>query len=434
MAHPLVNDNAMNLDDESLLSAYLDGQLDPDQLRSVESALLSNPQLSEQLRSLTILRDLVGGLSRDVSVDVSSAVLERIQSSRPWWVRLPAKISWPADRRRVFQAAGVLGFAAACIIVATIALNVPSASRHRPSNSPKNPGQLSTASNTAKRAAAPNPIRDEIGPGALEKPSSSDSLTSGDGATGIVKISDIPHTNAASELPDLDESRDLQHVRKLLDSPNLRRFFLVRGGRDGTGRQQVASVVEQTTHFGFYKITISHGIVIDPRHPEEATVFALLVNPKELDNLKERLTAALPDAIEETPVDPQIVTQLADIGIVQACPATPIVTIPQDALALRTEGVDGREHAAAEIQTVEPGRNAPVPPDRGGKSDHAPGSGSEVAKHAGVSAPVAAHSLESIPGHEDVQIASRASNHGPSPEKPEDLIVVLVWVTKSQSG
>ena len=95
----------MNLDDESLLSAYMDGQLDPDQHQAVESALLSNPQLSEQLRTLTILRDLVGGLSRDASVDVSFAVLERIRPPRRWWVRLPATIPWP-DRPRSSFASG----------------------------------------------------------------------------------------------------------------------------------------------------------------------------------------------------------------------------------------------------------------------------------------------------------------------------------------
>ena len=94
MAHPLVNnDNAMNLEDESLVSAYIDGQLDPEQLQAVESALLSNSRLSEQLRTLTIVRDLVGGLSRDASVDVSNAVLERIRPSRRPWVRLRSTIS-----------------------------------------------------------------------------------------------------------------------------------------------------------------------------------------------------------------------------------------------------------------------------------------------------------------------------------------------------
>jgi hypothetical protein len=410
----------MNLDDESLLSAFMDGQLDPDQHQAVEAAVLSNPQLSEQLRTLTVLRDLVGGLSRDVSVDVSTVVLERIRPGRRWWARLPATIPWPTGRGRVLQATGLLGIAASIIIVVTVALNIFPALRNHRSNPASNSASQITASNDHKRATNADPIPV---PAAADStnPSSSSSSSSESREPGTVKISDIPHPIANGEINDLAEHRELEHVRKMLDSPNRRRFFLVRGGRDGTARQQVASVasvVEQTTHFDFYKITISQGIVIDPQHPEEATVFALLVNPKELDNLRERLNAALPDSIEETKGDPQIVTQLADIGQVQAYVGTPIVTIPHDAVALRTKGAEGRDDLAAEIQatdkrpTAEQERSGPVPPDRIPKTDHALGSGSAIAKHATVPAPIPAH----------------------SPEKPEDMIVVLVWVTKSPSG
>ena len=76
----------------------------------------------------------------------------------------------------------------------------------------------------------------------------------------------------------------------------------------------MASVVEQTTRLNFYKITIAQGIVLDPRHPDQATVFALVVNPRELKNLRDRLHQVLQDRVEESPVDPGIVTRLADIG------------------------------------------------------------------------------------------------------------------------
>jgi hypothetical protein len=392
----------MNFDDESLLSAYMDGQLDPDQNRAVESVLSSNPQLSEQLRTLTILRDLVGGLSRDVSVDVSFAVMERIRSPRRGWVRLPATIPWPTGRGRVLQAAGLLGIAASMMIVATVALSIPSALWHRGTNAPKNPTRHIVSN-------APSPVTNSRPipvPTVADSPNPASSSSSSESREpGTVKISDIPHLSPHSEINDLAEHRELEHVRKMLDSSNLHRFFLVRAGRDGTARQQVASVVEQTTHFNFYKITISHGIVIDPRHPEEATAFALLVNPKELDNLKERLNAALPDAVEETDDEPRIVMQLADVGTVQAYQATPSVTIPRVAVALRAKGPEGQDHPAAEIQatnerpTVEQEQSAPVPPDR-------------TPKPAGIPARIPAH----------------------SPEKPEDMIVVLVWVTKSPSG
>ena len=61
---------------------------------------------------------------------------------------------------------------------------------------------------------------------------------------------------------------ELVHVREYLDNPQLRRIFLVSDLEDGSAEQRVASVVEQTTRFNFYKITISQGIVIDPRHPD----------------------------------------------------------------------------------------------------------------------------------------------------------------------
>ena len=343
-------DKAMNLDDESLLSAYMDGQLDADQHQAVESAVLSNPQLSEQLRTLTVLRNLVSGLSRDVSVDVSFAVLERIRSPRHWWVRLPVTIPWPSSRGRVLQAAGVLGIAASImIIMVTVALNIPPAPRHHGPNLTRNSTQT-IVSNDPEHATKSQPIRV---PAAADSPNpaSSSSPSSESREPGTVKIRDIPRTIPTSEINDLAEHRDLEHVRKWLDSPNRRRFFLVRGGREGT----VASVVETTTHFNFYKITISHGIVIDPRHPEEATVFALVVNPKELDDLKKSLNAALPDSIEETDDDPRIVIQLADIGQVHAYSATPIpsLTIPREGLALRTKGAEAQENPAAEIPATE---------------------------------------------------------------------------------
>ena len=53
--------------------------------------------------------------------------------------------------------------------------------------------------------------------------------------------------------------RELVHVREYLDNPQLRRIFLVSDLEDGSAQQQVASVVEQTTRFNFYKITISRG-------------------------------------------------------------------------------------------------------------------------------------------------------------------------------
>ena len=118
-------------------------------------------------------------------------------------------------------------------------------------------------------------------------------------------------------------SRDLEHVRQLLDDPSLRRVFFVRNGPGSQADQQVASVIERTTRYGFFKLTVSQGIVIDPRHPEEAMVYAVVVNPEELGSLREQLNLVLRDRVEETPADPGIATQLADIRAGRAHPAFP---------------------------------------------------------------------------------------------------------------
>lgn len=55
----------MHCDDDSFLSAYMDGQLNPDQQQLVESMLVARPQFGDKLRDLTVVRDMVVGLNRD---------------------------------------------------------------------------------------------------------------------------------------------------------------------------------------------------------------------------------------------------------------------------------------------------------------------------------------------------------------------------------
>ena len=52
------------IDDESLLSAYLDDELDPAGRLEVESALLTDPRLAEALHELAGVRELLASLPR----------------------------------------------------------------------------------------------------------------------------------------------------------------------------------------------------------------------------------------------------------------------------------------------------------------------------------------------------------------------------------
>jgi hypothetical protein len=194
------------------------------------------------------------------------------------------------------------------------------------------------------------------------------------------------------------ESGELEHVTQYLDNPDLRRIFLVSDVTDGATQRQVASVVEETTRFNYFKITIAQGIVIDPRHPGEATVFALVVSPTELKTLRSRLRTALQDRVEEAPVDPTVVTQLADIGQVQACPPAPVadVEIPRVALAIKA-------------------------PNEGGDDEPAP--------------PVDERIPDRQPTPEQERSSPAADLVGPPPlERPDRNVIVLVWVSSERPG
>src|SRR4051812_32724724 len=86
---PRILRDAKMIDDESLLSAYLDGELDPAPRFEVETASLTAPRLAEELHELAGVRDVLAGLSRPGTPrDLAVAVCERIDGRRaPWTSR-----------------------------------------------------------------------------------------------------------------------------------------------------------------------------------------------------------------------------------------------------------------------------------------------------------------------------------------------------------
>ena len=95
----------MSLDDESLLGTYLDGELEPEQRRAVESSLATDSRLAEKVQGLSSVRDLVANLSRPASPDVSPEVMRRVRQA------LLRRRPWTLDRR-----AGRLGGRGPCCL------------------------------------------------------------------------------------------------------------------------------------------------------------------------------------------------------------------------------------------------------------------------------------------------------------------------------
>jgi hypothetical protein len=333
----------MTLDDDSILSAYLDGELGPEHQQAVESALIADPQLAEEVRSLALLRELVAGLPCEAPADVTARVMRRIRR-RALLGTARGIIAWGPVRSAALAAfaAGVL-LALGSLWLLTIG--------RRPAGGPASVAQIEPQEgarplvHTNRWPRFPKAQRPHEGP---PEPA-------GSGGSRPLAVEAERDGNAPDEL---------SHVREYLDNPQLRRIFMVSDPGDGSVEQRVAKIVEETTQFNFYRITISQGIVIDPRHPDQATVFALVVGPGEEHRLGQQLRTALNDRVQEADAEPEVVSQLADIGQVEARPPSPLaeINIPRNLVLAFKHAEPGAGGGAPEAAPAEPpGLDKPTP-------------------------------------------------------------------------
>lgn len=276
----------MKLNEETFLSAYLDGDLDAGQRRRVESTLLSDARLSDDLRDLTAVRDLIAGLGRpSPPVDVSDPVMATIRRRRDaalWSARVVALVS----------------AAAALVAVASLGLGEhgPDVAR-RPAPAGSGPaGKLLTR------------VADERAP------------------IRLVSAYE-PAPGARSTAPSREErrrDREQLQVRNLLESPNLRKVLIVTDVIGGDASRQVGELIEKTPRRSatYGRLTVSQGILIDPEHPGEATVFAVVLDDHELAQFRAKLDESFPKAVQEAEPRSEVMTNLAEVGQVAVFPET----------------------------------------------------------------------------------------------------------------
>lgn len=416
----------MSIDDESLLGAYLDGELEPEQRLVVESSLATDPRLAETVHALASVRDLLASLPRPTSADVSPEVMRRIRQDS-----LRGRL-WSTSRLPRWGV--VAGLAASVLAVIML----------RPFRQPGGPEAIEST-------AAARPVHPTTSP-------SGESLR-----TDIAAIPSYPamlpdQVFEPAESPGMilaERSRqattqsDQERVRDLLDDPRLRRVFLVADHLGQPSEQQVASLVERTTHRDYFKITVAQGIVIDPAHPGKATVFAVVLDDNELGPFRNRLREAFSDRLEEQEVNPVVAMQLADIGQVVALPANPIgdLMIPGSNMAFRAP--DG-----GEPKNLEPGILTPDAEHDESTADQKISSSAKAGAvgvaHMGEAADKVSGDHPDVPAANDDQLASVGSSHslghsavhGParswsahhmplSTRRPQ---VVLVWIADTNSG
>jgi hypothetical protein len=415
----------MKTEDEVYLSAYLDGELDPDQRSSVESAMLSNPALAERYRQLTAVRDLIANLPRPtLHEDLSSAILARTSA------RVPDTLGTRLRRLPL----ATLGLAVAALTLLSVGLTLlATLTATRPHTL-----QPLVVANAAKPKARPSAVhRVEPQPPEILVARGSE-----------VRPVAPPPRPAASRRPEADLQADLEQrrIRELLDSPELKQVFVVVDEIGGDMPGRVEDLVRRTPRIDpvFGKITVTQGIVIDPKHPNEATVFALVMDQREVEQFRNQLKQDFPTQFEETAPDPSVVTQLSGIGqvaVLSGTRATELAPTPASEApktALRTPRTPEKREVVVRnspefdglpVRVVDPrpplsAENPAVAKSSPERESSAPPASSDTSKDASGSTALA----QVEPSAESTRAgASTVRSSHDAGQRPTSI--VLVWVT-----
>ncbi len=326
----------MNVDEEIFLTAYLDDELHPELRLGVDSALLSNPALVEDLRDLSAVRDLVAGLARPapavvLSVAVLCTILRRSDAGPLSRVIGLTAANWSA------RAVALVSAAAALVASASIGL---------PGPAPGNPDIVLRRADGSR-----------IGVPALPPAHVAPIETARAQAEGNAAVAaDAGRLDLTGD--DRRREQEAQEIRALLESPKLRKILIVTDIVGGDAGRQVEDLIDKTPRRSatYGRFTVSQGIIIDPEHPGEATVFAVVMDDLELRQFRTRLNESFPESIKETEAGPEVVTQLAEVGQVSIYPGTTVasVYVPEGPVpALKSE--PGKRPEGMSLLPVHPG-------------------------------------------------------------------------------
>jgi hypothetical protein len=309
----------MTIEQDFLLSAFLDGQVDPEEKRRAEAIVASDPAAAETLHSLAVVRDLVASLSRPPAPDVSAEVLRQIAAN----AGRPRR--WKTWAPYVGRSLGASGLAASVALLVFMGSQVRSRRLSQEFDIPRTPPPIASAIPASTPPPAPitataTSARTEIADVGPPKP-----------VTSTASTVDPSVAIAAPRPVQFDKPRGF---RELWTASGPRRDFVVTPGEGESTTEAVATLLGQSTHRDFYKIVVpakSGGTPVDG----PAVAFAATLDPNEFTTLRRRLESQFGNRVEASDADPEIAGLLADVGHVTAASAAPAadVVIPQNELA-----------------------------------------------------------------------------------------------------
>jgi hypothetical protein len=399
----------MNLDDPALLDAYLDGELDPARRLAVESALESSPALAHRLRELSAVRNLVSDLPRPTaSFDVSTLVLTEAMANPPGWYR---RLAW---RRSISLRRVVLGtsLGAAATLLVAVCLT---------------PGRVPPFRG---KPAPPRPLVAKATPPAAPKETPTVAEASGAReTTPKVALHPAPAfpTNSPGHTDEAEQHRlaEQERLRPFLARKDVRRVVVLTDALDERALGRVDEALKRThrRRADYARIDLTEGLIIDPAHPGEAVVFAVLAEPRELDllvtNLRREFSGEPGPQPTPAPVPPTVVTLLADVDRVsfrEGEAASALTRLPED---LRAHGTLAERRPAGALA-----QDVVVPPAPGLRRPGLRASAGEPARPS-----IGAFGERSRPG---TSPADRPERAGTSSETLAEPAAVLVWLTRRE--
>ncbi len=286
----------MTLEDETVLSAYLDGELDPSRRLMVEAALLSSPRLAARLQELSRLRDAIRGLSRPAAPpDLAASVLSRIEEAEA--LRRSRGLARRQTLRRLALLAPFSAAAAALLIMWG-----QDALRLREPELPPRPGGEPSHSVVPAPAVA---VHEAPAPDAVPTPV----------APAEVSVSLLGEPDPEAEKLARDEQGRFQEMLGRFD---VQRFLLVVDRVDDASLRRVEEAIGLThrTHPRHAEFRVAQGLALDPEHPGEAVIFAVVLDDTELRRFRRNMEDQFPGSglAEAEPVAPALIAQLSEAG------------------------------------------------------------------------------------------------------------------------
>ncbi|WP_158633430.1 anti-sigma factor family protein [Tautonia sociabilis] len=251
--------------DETLLSAYLDDELDPESRREVEEAMRADPRLSRELGELARVRGLVEGLRRPLEApDVSGEVLARIALER-------------APTRALPPIAAASALAAAALLVLFFLGSRP----HRAEPPRGGPVEVAGAD-----------VPEQSGSGTVAIASVPDRDDSAEGLAGFPEVAEGGPAVGDADRAGAGDGGLLGFVLDLIDYPEGEQFEIEPA--PGTSAEELAAGLDVLLREQIVRLDPRYALIHTGTSPGPGAIaFALVARPSERQTLLSLIEEAL---------------------------------------------------------------------------------------------------------------------------------------------